>query len=416
MRPLLLVVLTVCTVNVFCQKKCVAEDYENREIQLFPDLSEKFRAIQNFITEKHRQQQLISSAAGTTSAGISVIKIPVVVHILYNSPAERISEAQVRSQIEVLNKDFRRLNADTLKTPPVYKNLAGDCQIEFSFASKDPHGKSTSGIVWKKTSILFFGIDDRIKYSAIGGDDAWDPKKYLNIWVGSLAGMMGYSSTPGGPENKDGIVVSYNSFGTTGSATIPFNKGRTTVHEIGHWLGLRHTWGDAYCGDDHVDDTPAQERASRDCPSGIIISCNNGPYGNMYMNFMDLTNDDCTNMFTKGQVDRMRSMFSGGGPRYPLLQSDTEGIPSGTGEESGNIPAEQQVIVYPNPASDHLTIQVSANDHSIRTIAIYNQVGQMILKQRIVQSVTHVNILHLNSGVYYIRIEARKGMVKFIKY
>ena len=118
--------------------------------------------------------------------------------------------------------------------------------------------------------------------AANGGDDAWDANSYLNIWVGSLIGnLMGYGSVPGYPKEKDGVVINYIAFGTTGTATAPYNKGRTATHEIGHWLGLTHIWGDEYCGDDHIDDTPPQRSASIGCPTGVVISCNNAPFGNM---------------------------------------------------------------------------------------------------------------------------------------
>jgi hypothetical protein len=132
--------------------------------------------------------------------------------------------------------------------------------------------------------------------------------------------VLGYSSLPGGPADKDGIVISSMVFGTFNTIS-PFNKGRTATHEIGHWLNLKHIWGDGFCGDDKVDDTPNQESANRGCPGGEKITCGTSAHGDMYMNFMDLTDDACMYMFTLGQKERMRALFAQGGPRNSLVTS-----------------------------------------------------------------------------------------------
>ena len=125
------------------------------------------------------------------------------------------TNGQIRSQIAALNRDFRRLNDDTLNTPARFTNIAADCQFEFVLANVDPRGFVTTGIIRKQTGIQFFGIDDRIKKSAAGGSDPWDSEKYLNIWVGSLAGgLYGYASPVYGPRQTDGVVITTVAFGT----------------------------------------------------------------------------------------------------------------------------------------------------------------------------------------------------------
>ncbi len=169
----------------------------------------------------------------------------------------------------------------------------------------------------KATSVRAFSIDESIRSSASGGSDPWDAASYLNIWVAPLTrGLVGYASPPGIRKELDGIVIAFNAFGTNGSAYAPYNKGRTTTHEIGHWLGLRHIWGDADCGNDYIDDTPPQSSSTNGCPSGVISTCDNGPNGNMYMNFMDFTDDACISMFTRGQSAVMRSLFEEGSARH----------------------------------------------------------------------------------------------------
>jgi hypothetical protein len=130
--------------------------------------------------------------------------------------------------------------------------------------------------------------------------------------------VAGYSSVMGGPVKKDGIVIDRAAFGSGGNGG-GYNMGRTAVHEAGHWLGLKHIWGDTDCGDDLVDDTPKQSFYDVGCPTGIRVTCNNGPNGNMYMNYMDFTDDACLNLFTLGQKERMRALFEAGGPRHALL-------------------------------------------------------------------------------------------------
>src|SRR5664279_2917617 len=195
---------------------------------------------------------VLSSIANADDANVrdtlpgEVIVVPVVFHVLYNTSVQNVSDQQVLSQLTVLNNDYRRLNADTINTPEPFKKIAADTRIVFCLAKVDPNGRYTSGIIHKYTKEALFLSDDEMKFSSGGGDDAWDSKKYLNIWVCNLFGRtLGYAVMPGGPAEKDGVVIQYTAFGTLGTAVAPFNKGRTTTHEIGHWLGLRHLWGDA---------------------------------------------------------------------------------------------------------------------------------------------------------------------------
>ena len=238
----------------------------------------------------------------------NIITIPVVVHVVYYNSNENISTAQIQSQIDVLNEDFRRLNADASNTPSAFQTVAADCQIEFCLATTDPNGNSTDGITRTQTNQSSFSTNNGVKYSSSGGKDAWNTSDYLNIWVCDISGgILGYAQFPGGNASSDGIVCDYAYFGTIGTATAPFNLGRTTTHEVGHWLNLRHIWGDSNCGNDYCNDTPTQQSSNYGCPSFPSSSnCSgNGSNGDMFMNYMDYTNDNCMNMFSEDQKTRM---------------------------------------------------------------------------------------------------------------
>ncbi|MFN8153099.1 MAG: M43 family zinc metalloprotease [Bacteroidia bacterium] len=253
-----------------------------------------------------RSQEWINMQSGSGNKTTAVITIPVVVHVVYNTTAQNISDAQIQSQIAILNQDFRKLNADVSLVPSVFAGLAADCEIEFCLAQRDPNGNATTGIVRKATTVTSFSTNDNIKRSANGGDDAWNSSLYLNLWVGNLSGgVLGYAQFPGGAAATDGVVCLYSAFGNIGTAAAPFNKGRTATHEIGHWLNLRHIWGDASCGNDQVTDTPTSQTANYGCPSFPHVTCSNGPNGDMFMNYMDYTDDACMYMFSAGQKARM---------------------------------------------------------------------------------------------------------------
>jgi hypothetical protein len=352
--------------------------------------------------------QILNGSASTVAVP-DVITIPVVVHIIYNNADQNISNDQVRSQIKVLNEDFRKKNKDAAFIPSAFKDLAADARIEFRLATIDPSGFTTNGIVRKSTAITGFTQDDKIKSDAQGGDDPWNRNQYLNLWVGNLSGgVMGYSSIPGGAAEKDGVVISYKAFGTTPNVLAPFNKGRTTVHEIGHWLGLRHIWGDADCGDDRIDDTPPQAGPTRGCPSGVIATCSSGAAGNMYMNFMDFTNDECTNMFTLGQANRMREVFGAGGARASLLASDkARGAEEDLYEE-----AIAKTELYPNPAIDFIKLTMTGN--AVNKIIIYNNLGQVSKQIIVTKNQLDINVKDLKSGMYFISLGG-KEVLKFVK-
>jgi hypothetical protein len=192
--------------------------------------------------------------------------------------------------------------------------------IRFVLAKTDPDGKPTSGITRTKTTVTSFPQDDSVKSGATGGIDAWPSDKYLNLWVCALGGgLLGYAQFPGGPAATDGVVILNTAFGSMGTATAPYNLGRTATHEIGHWLNLRHIWGDTEdcSGTDFVDDTPNAQLPNYGKPIFPHVSCSNGPNGDMFMNYMDYVDDAAMVMFTAGQVIRMQAALAG--PRSSIL-------------------------------------------------------------------------------------------------
>ncbi len=412
---LLLAFFTFAAVySMRAQKSCDAFSYQQAQLQKNPALATRFRDIETFT------RNFISDNQGTVSRTEGeIIKIPVVVHILYHDPADNISDAKVMSQIQALNKAFRRTNADTVNTPARFKKLAADCEIEFQLAVSDPKRRNTSGIVRKYTPITTWQNDDKMKFSSEMGSDAWDAKSYLNIWVCNLDRVAGYSSLPGGDLSKDGIVLGFTVFGTEGGMT-GFNMGKTAVHEVGHWLGLKHIWGDADCGDDGVSDTPKQSWYNVGCPSGNTVTCGNGPDGDMYMNYMDFTDDACMNMFTNGQKTRMQAAFAPGGTRNSLLSSTGLSTPlifeSPLPEED---PKWLHPQFYPNPASSQLTIDLSYDIRWIgKTITLMNMQGQVIMQLPITAKVQTINTSNLKPGMYLLISKKEDGETikqKFVK-
>ncbi|HEX5654002.1 MAG TPA: zinc metalloprotease [Chitinophagaceae bacterium] len=246
---------------------------------------------------------------------------PVVVHILYNNntgDATNISDAQVFSQIDIINNDFQKLNADWTNTPAAWQGLVANCEIKFCLASKDPNGNYTNGIVRRYTDSTNFVLKPSPKHNNTGGSDAWPTDKYINIWIApnlnnGVTNRLGYASFPWENDGvEDGIVIRHNAFGNTGTAASPYDEGRTLTHEVGHFFGLRHIWGDDQTmadrcsGSDGVDDTPNQLVSTGGCPGfPLTDSCTNANPGIMFMNYMDYTNDACMYMFTNDQKTLM---------------------------------------------------------------------------------------------------------------
>ena len=251
----------------------------------------------------------------------AVVTIPVVVHVVYKTTAENISDAQIQSQIDILNADFRKLNADVTKVPAAFQSLVADCEVQFCLAKTTPTGAATTGINRFKTSKNSFSTNDGVKKTSGGGVAPWNTTQYLNLWACTLSGgVLGYAQFPGGSTATDGVVILNTAFGNT--ATGPYNKGRTATHEVGHWLNLRHIWGDdgGVCtGSDLVADTPNQGAENYGCPAATKASCSNG--GDMFMNYMDYTDDACMYMFSAGQKARMQATLVSGGAHYSVTTS-----------------------------------------------------------------------------------------------
>ena len=235
---------------------------------------------------------------------MGVVTIPVYVHVVYSNSNENISDAQVNSQMAVLNDDFRRANNDANQTPSLFAGVAADTEIQFSLAQTFRYSNS-------RTS---WGTNDLVKstYPPV------TPTTHMNIWVCNIGGgILGYAQFPGGSSSTDGIVVGPQYFGTTGYVASPFDEGRTTTHEVGHYLNLRHIWGDGRCNrDDFVADTPTSDAPNYGCPSFPTTNCRST---DMTMNYMDYTNDACMNMFSVGQKSRMRGVLISGGARESLV-------------------------------------------------------------------------------------------------
>ncbi|MBL7825780.1 MAG: T9SS type A sorting domain-containing protein [Saprospiraceae bacterium] len=310
-------------------RTCAAEEVLQQQLQNNPAMRQE---VENIM--RHTEQFIQQNGAHDRT----VVTIPVVVHVVYFNSTQNISDAQIATQIDVLNADFRRTNADAGNTPGVWTGIAADCEVNFCMAQQDPSGNATNGIVRKSTTVNGFSTNDAVKYTAQGGSNIWDRNKYLNLWVCNLSGgLLGYAQFPGGPAATDGVVCDYAYFGTIGTATAPFDKGRTATHEVGHWLNCYHIWGDdgTSCnGTDQVGDTPNQADENYGCPSFPTISCSNGPNGDMFMNYMDYTDDACMNLFTTGQKTRMQALFASGGFRNSLTTSNGCDAPTGCGTPS----------------------------------------------------------------------------------
>ncbi|MGH2575199.1 MAG: M43 family zinc metalloprotease [Ignavibacteria bacterium] len=380
------------TMDVFDRLKSEDPNYENR-------LREIEEQIQEYI--KNNGQDHV------------VVTIPVVVHVVYKTSAQNISDAQVQTQLNVLNEDFRKLNADRNLVPAPFQPLHADCEINFCLAVRDPNGNPTNGITRTQTTKKSFRTNDDVKFTSRGGKDAWPRDSYLNIWVCDLfRGYLGYAQFPGGNAATDGIVVDYKAFGTIGTATYPFNKGRTATHEVGHWLNLRHIWGDdgtSCLGTDFVSDTPNQADENYGCPPFPSISCSNGPNGDMWMDYMDYTDDRCMYMFSNGQSSRMNAILNG--TRISLLTSNGCVPVNAPGIQltMNNFILEQN---YPNPFNPVTVIHFSLPGNTNVTLNIYDVTGRLIrtLINGEIRSAGRNSVefdgSDLSSGIYIYRLEA----------
>jgi len=350
-----------------------------------------------------------------------VYTIPVVVHIVYNTAQENLHDSVIFNQIERLNEDFRRLNADASNTRDTFNTIVGDSFIEFKLAQFDPNGNPTTGITRTYTTqTSFLGVGtlpaDGVKSSSSGGVDPWDQSRYLNIWVCdmSLFGIpfvLGYATPPSGlphwPPGStdglgDGVVIQYEAFGSNNPNTLNLGGGpievlgRTTVHEVGHYLGLRHIWGDGDCSEeDGVDDTPnAIDQSNQNCDFtkntclddiGVL-----GDLPDMVENYMDYSAESCQNAFTLGQIDIMRGVLEV--ERYDLVNNNP----------AVGIFDEKQITstVFPNPSNG--TVTVSGLDGTYTTLFLYNETGQLI--KQIETNSTTFQFLELNSGIYFLSI------------
>lgn len=371
---------------------------------------------------------------GPQKSGNAVVTIPVVVHVIHSASesigsGKNLSVARIQAQIDVLNEDFRKMagtNGDDQTGNGV------DTEIQFCLATIGPDGDTTTGIDRYPVNVTSYtsqGDIDLLKSFTI-----WDPEKYLNIWTvamsGSISNLLGYAQFPdynlsglqqpgmSSDANTDGVVINYNNFGSaekvSGMAgSAPYNLGRTTTHEVGHFLGLRHIWGDENnCqGTDYCADTPVQEDKSQGCPGEGTDTCPQAGF-DLYQDYMDYSNDGCMSVFTANQKARMQVILANAPRRASLLTSGVCGTLA--------TPERQMLVgtrIYPNPTQNVLNITVE-NGELPDAYTIYNSIGQLVANTKVTSEANlAINTSAYSNGIYFIKIDkgSESKTIKFIK-
>ncbi len=367
-------------------------------------------------------------AASATNRDDVVYRIPVVVHIVYLGTDDNLADSLVYSQIDVLNEDYRRLNADAVNTRDEFLSVAGDAMIEFYLAEIDPDGNPTTGITRTMGTPGFLGFsltpfDNGVKHADTGGVDAWDTANYLNIWVCDMSilgapAILGFAyppaDLPGWPDGSnaptagdEGVVIQYQAFGRNNPNAVDvlsiLNRGRTTTHEVGHFLGLRHIWGDGDCTmDDGLTDTPnAADNAQQVCDWTKNTCTDTGQieYPDMIENYMDYAADSCMNMFTLEQIGIMRSVLEG--PRLELVEGDLT--------STATLFNKVNATLFPNPTSGVVHLQIDNPEKIDYQISIQNYLGQTVLHNTSSTSVNghyEFDLSNLENGVYFVNLQS----------
>lgn len=381
-----LLVLLVASSATLGQQKCGHIPYLDYLETISPGIN---KAIENSFLDAVQE----SSQKSKTAIG-GLYQVQVVFHVVYNSEEQNVSDSVILEQLALLNSCFRRTTADTSDTRDVFKPVADDTQIEFVLAQQDPDGNPSSGIVRKRTNREDFGsvsldLDELDKVKQLpDGSKAWDTDKYLNIWICDLSAngfdfLFGYAFPPIGapywdnladeiPSNRQGVVVHYPTVGGLVTSAAIESGSKTLVHEVGHYLGLRHIWGDGGCGqDDFIKDTPEASEESFSCDFNKN-TCS--PFGqvdqpDMLENYMDYSPDVCLNMFTAEQAELMRVNLR----RY---RSDVFVDTSGRFMKRMP-PVALAVSLSPNPAYSEAILRINGlNKTSMYAIRIVNALGQ----------------------------------------
>lgn len=367
-------------------RKLATQAVETRMKLENPALVEEKSMLERFVQEQKNKIEF------------KKITIPVVFHILYHPGSFYISSDQVLSQIDALNSDFS-LNSMLVQNAETeiegLAEKAQDTEISFCLAGSDPLGLPTTGIQALPAPVASWRTDDSFKHAENGGINAWDTKRYLNIWVVSLGDQVsGYAQMPGGPAETDGIVIDYRFFGNSGLSNAAFNEGRTLTHLIGNYLGLYDLWGEYPCSDDYVEDTPIHNAPNSECyPHQHVSTCDGNPV-EMTMNFMDNTPDACAYLFTMGQKIRMQTFLSEDGPRSGLVQTgatqcDAMQQPGfGLGAAPDNRAVSDLVNAFslrafPNPASENIQLEIISPGSGVAELNVTALSGSLIATQRL---------------------------------
>src|SRR5687768_9645572 len=361
------------------QQKCSSYEVLQQQMAANPEFARKVRE-----SEKNFANYIRQGGAQRGNARPGVVTVPVVVHVVYNTADQNISDAQVQSQIDVLNEDFTATNNDYNNYNAGYGAVFGDANIEFCLDQ----------IVRVQTNKRSFGWNDGVKKVRQGGSAAIDPMHKLNIWVCNLGqNLLGYAQFPGGPAETFGVVCHYRAVGRGDAYDVfsAYDLGRTTTHEVGHCLGLRHIWGDATCGNDFVDDTPLHNTANFGCPGeGHLSTCTGNPL-EMWMNFMDYTDDRCMYMFSDGQVARADFFVETDAQLTSIFNSSCTGGKgnnhitniSGSGAINSARLSAPGFVIYPTISSGYVTLDLKNAEGGNAELLIYNTSGAIVMKQNL---------------------------------